>query len=79
MHFERILNNDAEKAYEDEKIERNLVNINDHEDFPIERARMLLQHLWIGVFSAAAIGYGWVIQSKANIAVPLILQFIRKL
>lgn len=47
-------------------------------DFPIEKARFRLQPYWIIVYSITLIGYGWSIESKTSIAVPLILQFIRK-
>lgn len=73
--FEKSIENESEKNVGIDG-ERTLININDHEDFPIERARMLLQHVWICIFSVTTIGYGWAIQSKVNIAVPLILQFI---
>lgn len=75
--FEKSIGNDSEKNFGVDG-ETTLININDHEDFPIEKARMLLQHVWICIFSVTTIGYGWAIQSKVNIAVPLILQFISK-
>lgn len=48
------------------------------EDFPIEKACMQSQHIWIWAFSIACIGYGWAVQAKVNLAVPLLLQFVRK-
>lgn len=49
------------------------------EDFPIEKATLASQGIWIVLYAAASIGYGWSIEKGANIAVPLVMQFIRKL
>lgn len=46
------------------------------DDFPIERARFLTQPFWVVIYSITLIGYGWTIERKTSIAVPLILQFI---
>lgn len=43
--------------------------------FPIEKARMRSVPTYTAVFSACVIGYGWCLQSKVSIAVPLVLQF----
>lgn len=48
------------------------------EDFPIEQARLQAQHIWIFTFAIATIGYGWAIQRRVNLAVPIILQFISR-
>lgn len=44
--------------------------------FPIERTRLQLTPYFILLYSASVIGYGWSLQSKTSIAVPLILQII---
>ena len=44
--------------------------------FPIEKARLQLMPLVVLVYTASVIGYGWALQSRVTIAVPLILQFI---
>ncbi|KAI5116192.1 hypothetical protein M0805_002287 [Coniferiporia weirii] len=47
-----------------------------HEDFPIEKATLETQFVWIIVFSASCIGYGWCLQAKTSIAGPLVLSFL---
>lgn len=49
------------------------VGTEDREVFPIERARLRLLPVVITVLAAATAGYGWALQAKANIAVPLVL------
>ena len=46
--------------------------------FPIEKARLHVLPCVVFVFTACVIGYGWALQSRAIIAVPLILQFISR-
>lgn len=46
------------------------------ESFPIERARLQLMPYLVAVFTSCVIGYGWSLQAKTSIAVPLVLQFI---
>ena len=46
--------------------------------FPIEKARLHILPCVVFVFTACVIGYGWALQSRAIIAVPLILQFISR-
>jgi hypothetical protein len=41
--------------------------------YPIERARLRLLPIVITVLAVATAGYGWALQTKVNIAVPLIL------
>ncbi|KAF8204569.1 major facilitator superfamily domain-containing protein [Pholiota molesta] len=52
------------------------VNLNQEEDFPLEKARLRLLPIYITLMAAASAGYGWCVQGKVNIAGPLILQFI---
>lgn len=47
----------------------------EHGTFPIEKATLNSQVVWICVFAASLIGYGWAIDKNASIAVPLVLQF----
>ena len=42
--------------------------------FPIEKARLRVLPLIIFVYTTSVIGYGWALESRATIAVPLILQ-----
>ncbi|KZV71946.1 MFS general substrate transporter [Peniophora sp. CONT] len=48
----------------------------DENDFPIERARLRLMPWCLTPFLLCTIGYGWCLQFRVHIAVPLILQFI---
>lgn len=47
--------------------------------FPIEKARLQPLPWVVFVCTTCVIGYGWALQSRVTIAVPLILQFISKL
>jgi hypothetical protein len=44
--------------------------------FPIEKARLQVVPYIIFVYVACVTGYGWSLQSRVSIAIPLILQFI---
>ena len=46
--------------------------------FPIEKARLQVLPCITLVYSACVVGYGWALQSRVTIAVPLILQFISR-
>ena len=46
--------------------------------FPIEKARLQVLPLIVFVYTACVIGYGWALESRATIAVPLIVQVICK-
>lgn len=70
--MERAANDDPEKLRDISKIDRG-----NYDDFPIEEACMKTQFIWIWLFSIACIGYGWCLQAKTSIAIPLFLQFIR--
>lgn len=50
----------------------------DESKFPIEYARLRMIPVLLVIFVGSVIGWGWSIQAKANIAVPLVLQVIRK-
>ncbi|KZP25436.1 MFS general substrate transporter [Athelia psychrophila] len=43
------------------------------ENFPIELARLRTMPVYLGIFCIATIGYGWCLQAKVSIAVPLVL------
>lgn len=51
-------------------------DVTNEEHFPIEEARLRLAPLYVAIYVAACIGYGWSLDKGVNIAVPLILQFI---
>ena len=44
--------------------------------YPIEKARLRSAFIYTAIFIAAVFGYGWSIQARLHLAVPLILQFI---
>jgi hypothetical protein len=46
--------------------------------FPIEKARLQILPCIMFVYIACVIGYGWSLQSRVTIAVPLVLQVISK-
>ncbi|CAE6416731.1 unnamed protein product [Rhizoctonia solani] len=48
----------------------------DKQDLPIEHTRLKRAPIFFIIELGASIGYGWSIQQKAHIAVPLILQFL---
>ena len=46
--------------------------------FPMEKARLQILPWVVFVYTTCVIGYGWALQSRVTVAVPLILQFISK-
>ncbi|KAG8739284.1 hypothetical protein FRC10_005812 [Ceratobasidium sp. 414] len=48
----------------------------DKQDLPIEHTRLKRAPIVFFILMGACVGYGWSIQAKAPLAVPLILQFI---
>lgn len=53
-----------------------LEDITSDENFPIEIVRMKTIPIQLLVCVACCVGYGWCLQYKVNLAVPLVLQFI---
>ncbi|EED24402.1 MFS transporter, putative [Talaromyces stipitatus ATCC 10500] len=45
-------------------------------NFPIEKARLQLSFLWSSILAATMLGYGWALNYKAPLAVPLVIMFI---
>ena len=45
--------------------------------FPIERARSRGSYWLLGISTATLIGYGWSVDRRVHVAVPLVLQFIQ--
>jgi hypothetical protein len=62
---------DSEKHVDPEAIEKD-------PSFPIEKARLQILPWVVFVYIACVIGYGWALQSRVTIAVPLILQSVSK-
>src|SRR5258707_152028 len=48
----------------------------DLRNFPIEKVRLQPVFLFAPLVAATYIPFGWVLQKRANLAVPLILEFI---
>lgn len=46
------------------------------ENFPIEYARFRLMPIWLGIFSACCVGYGWALQERVSLAIPLLMQIL---
>jgi predicted MFS family arabinose efflux permease len=45
-------------------------------EFPIEKARLRSVWYYIFVSSTSTLGYGWALQTRAHLSVPLIMQFL---
>ena len=45
-------------------------------DFPIEQARLRSVWYYIAMSSTSTLGYGWALQTRAHLSVPLIMQFL---
>jgi hypothetical protein len=71
-HYRKIRDNFISRALTEPK---NAIDPHSHsESFPIERTRLQLMPYVILVYTSCVIGYGWSLQAKTSIAVPLILQ-----
>lgn len=72
-YYKKIKNNRTPQAQtEPEKA----VDCSAAEPFPIEHVRLKFMPYLIVVYTACVIGYGWSLEAKTSIAVPLTLQFI---
>jgi multidrug resistance protein len=45
-------------------------------EFPIEKARLRSVWYYIFISSTSTLGYGWAVQRRAHLAVPLVMQFL---
>ena len=45
------------------------------ENFPVEEARLRIVPVYLAVYITCCIGYGWAIQQRVHLAVPLLIQF----
>ncbi|KJA20567.1 hypothetical protein HYPSUDRAFT_787344 [Hypholoma sublateritium FD-334 SS-4] len=52
------------------------IDINNEENFPLEKARLRLMPYYILCAAVICAGYGWCIERRVHIAIPLILQFM---
>ena len=53
-------------------------DVTKEENFPIELARLRTMPVYLGIFCVATIGYGWCLQARVSIAVPLVLHICSK-
>ncbi|KAI0052527.1 MFS general substrate transporter [Auriscalpium vulgare] len=59
--------------------EGQIIDVNEitkSDNFPIEKARLRTAPIHLALFIGCVLGYGWALQAKVNLAVPLILQMI---
>ena len=70
-HFRKKRDNFISRAQTGDKGANSLPD-----SFPIEKARLKFMPYLIVVYTVIVIGYGWCLQTKTSIAVPLILQII---
>jgi prepilin signal peptidase PulO-like enzyme (type II secretory pathway) len=74
--YQTIKNEMMRKAEADGEKGMRPEDVTKEENFPIERARLRTTPIYLAVFVAATVGYGWCLQKNVNLAVPLILQII---
>jgi hypothetical protein len=73
-HYRRIRDNFTSQAPTESK---KAINPDSRaESFPIEQTRLQFMPYLILVYASCVIGYGWSLQAKTSIAVPLVLQII---
>lgn len=70
----RVLDRDYRKTAKAHNLPESKAS-NDLADFPIEKARLLSVFYMLAVSTAATASYGWTINTRTHIAVPLVLTF----
>ncbi|KAF8534895.1 major facilitator superfamily domain-containing protein [Trichophaea hybrida] len=63
------------KRKHEQKIKEKML-VRDEADFPIERARLRSAWIMILVFGFAIFGYGWALETRSHLVVPLVFQFL---
>ncbi|KAF9454087.1 MFS general substrate transporter [Macrolepiota fuliginosa MF-IS2] len=66
----------AERLSRDSEKDVDVKTVDKLPDFPLERARLYFIPILIILLAGCTAGYGWALEKGANIAVPLVLQFI---
>lgn len=74
--YRRIKAKLEEKARNDPHSAIRPEDVAKEENFPVEYARLRMLPYYYAVYVATCTGYGWSLQAKVNISVPLILQII---
>ncbi|KAG2155612.1 major facilitator superfamily domain-containing protein [Suillus clintonianus] len=76
VDYQRTKTRLVKKAEEDPEKRIRPEDVTKEENFPIERARLRMVPIFTAIFVLTCAGYGWSLERKTNIAVPLILQII---
>ncbi|KAI0275306.1 MFS general substrate transporter [Gloeopeniophorella convolvens] len=76
MHYRKIRDDLILKRRRDSENQVDLKALARDPSFPIERARLQLVPYIILIYTTCVVGYGWCLQSKVTIAIPLMLQII---
>ncbi|KAK8030918.1 hypothetical protein PG990_000652 [Apiospora arundinis] len=71
-----LLDNAYRKARTRRGLPTNKVSGDDLDNFPIEKARLGVIWVPMALTTASVVAFGWVLQLRKNIAIPLFLQFI---
>ncbi|EGO05326.1 hypothetical protein SERLA73DRAFT_157893 [Serpula lacrymans var. lacrymans S7.3] len=74
--YKSMKNQMIRKAEADPEHRINPEDVTMDEHFPIEMARLRTIPIYLVIFAACTIGYGWCLQERVNLAGPLILQII---
>ena len=75
--YEKIKRKMERRCQEDPECKIKIEDVTKDENFPIEYARFRSMPVYVLVYTASCIGYGWCLSAKVNLAGPLILQIIR--
>jgi multidrug resistance protein len=56
-------------------VDKKSIDANDLAEYPIEKARLRSAFVLLTISATSTIGYGWALQQRTHMAVPLVLQF----
>lgn len=76
--YHRVKRNLERRCTEDPECKFRAEDVTKDENFPIEYARFRAMPIYFVIYVACCAGYGWCLQSKVNLAGPLVLQIISK-
>lgn len=57
-------------------LDKGSIDANDLVDHPIEKARLRSVFALLAISASATLGYGWALNQRAHLSVPLVLQFL---
>ncbi|KAI0299116.1 MFS general substrate transporter [Multifurca ochricompacta] len=75
-HYQKIKDDLIRQAQANSEKDIDSTSLVKDSSFPIERARLQILPYMMFIYSACVIGYGWSLQSRVSIAVPLLLQVV---